>query len=102
MANEQMVYLYMGLLAYGIAYLTAGCGSTGIWKHWALHKAGEFWEYSLDQGIKRYYPGVWYFVRYHNILYSMLYYGLWPVMIPIQMVVMTRALKKVTRVGYYY
>ena len=103
MTIEQTAYVIMGLLGYGIAYLTVGCGATSIWKLWALRKAGEFWEYSLDQGIKRYYPGVWYFARYHNWIYSVLLVSLWPVAIPLQMVVMTRALKRtVDTVGYYY
>ena len=102
MTNEQTAYLIIGLMVYGFAYLTVGCGATGIWKHWALRKAGEFWEYSLNYGIGRYYSGLWYTMRYHNVLYSVFYIGLWPVAIPLQLVFMTKALKRMIMNGYHY
>lgn len=94
--TETMIYTIMGTLVYFMAYLVVGCGATAIWKMWAHNKVGVFWEYSINKGLKMYYPGMHAFVHEHNVLYSIMYVILWPVMVPMQTIMMTKIINRLT------
>lgn len=99
--TEQMVYIFVGVVMYLWAYAVIGCSATLIWKNWAWRKAGQFWDYSLNEGLKQYYPGVWYFVKRRHFLYSAMYIILWPVMVPGQMAMNTKVLRRVMSREYW-
>ena len=94
--TEIMAYTIMGLMVYAVAYLVIGCSITAIWKMWANNKVGIFWQYSIDRGLKMYYPGMHYFVKEYNVLYSIIYVLLWPVMVPAQTIMMTKVINRLT------
>lgn len=100
--TEQMVYAVLGIIGYFMAYLAIGCGTVAIWKNWAWRNIGEFWEYSLYKGLQLYYPGFWSFIRYQNFLYSALYIAAWPVMVPVQIIINTKVLRRVMCREYWY
>lgn len=100
--TEQMAYFMIGVIGYFLAYTVIGIAATSIWKSWAWHKVGQFWEYSINEGLRLYHPGVWYFVRQHHILYSAMYIMLWPVMVPGQMVMNTKVLRRLMSREYWY
>ncbi len=99
---ETMAWVYIGVVAYAVAYLVVGCGLTGLWKMWATHKVGIFWDYSINEGLKLYYPEIWYFVYGYPKIYSVTYVILWPIMVPLQLVLMTRVLNRLASGRYYY
>lgn len=100
--TEQMAYTIIGVIWYFAAYELVGMMTTGLWELWAWKKVGEFWEYTLNEGLRAYYPGFWYFIRWHNFLYSVLYAGLWPVTIPWQVVRNTKAIRRMMFRGYHF
>lgn len=102
MMTEQMAYTIIGIIGYFVAYVLVGFITTDMWKLWARKQVGEFWEYALQEGYRAYHPKTWYYVRYHNFLYSVLYIGLWPVMLPWQTVTNTKVIRRVMSRGYYF
>lgn len=100
--TEKTFYVIVGVFVYFVAYLVAGCGLTAIWKNWAWRIAGEFWEYSLNKGLKMYYPEIWWFARYRHLLYSVLYITLWPIMVPGQIMINSKVLRRMMSRDYWY
>lgn len=100
--TEQTIYMIIGILGYFVAYGLTGLLTTGLWEMWAWKQVGEFWEYTLNEGLRAYYPGFWYFIRWHNILYSALYMAFWPIVIPWQVTTNTKAMRKVMHRGYHF
>lgn len=100
--TESIFYVYFGIVGYLTAYFVVGVIATGMWERQVYKKYGEFWEYSLSEGLKLYHPGFWYFVRYRNFLYTVLYVGLWPIMVPWQIRTNTITLRRVMSREYYY
>ena len=99
--EEKLVYLVLGIMAYAAAYIVVSQWSTAIWKLWAFRKVGMFWEYSCNCGMRQYYPGMYHFIMDHNALYSVLYAVLWPYMIPMQLIRMTKILNWLTDRRYW-
>ena len=99
--NTMMVWTFIGAGLYGIGYLTVGMMTNYIWKLWAWHKVGQFWDYSIRKGMPVYYPGVWYFVQEYNGLYSVIRVIFWPVMIPVQLTLQTKVLNRLANCRYY-
>lgn len=99
---EQVAYTIIGILVYFVVYIMVGILTTGLWAMWARKKVGEFWEYTLSEGLRVYYPDFWCFIRFHNILYSVVYVGLWPIMIPLQTVTDTKVIRRVMFRGYHF
>ena len=100
--TEQIFWIGVVIFGYFMAYAAVGFAATTIWEDWAWEQVGQFWEYTLNEGLKAYYPGVWYFVRYYHVLYSVLYVVLWPVMMPWQMAINTKAIRRVMFRGYHF
>lgn len=100
--TEQLFFTMVGLFGYYMAYLAIGCSITAIWKNWAWKTAGEFWEFNLNEGMKLYYPGFWWFIRHRKLLYSALYIIFWPVMVPGQIIINSKVLRRVMSREYWY
>lgn len=100
--TEQIFWIFAGIVGYFMVYMVVGFTATMIFEEWAWNKVGEFWEYALNEGLKAYYPGCWYFVRYSHVLYSVLYVVLWPVMVPWQLAINTKAIRRVMFRGYHF
>lgn len=100
--NQNLIYTFIGMVGYFVAYLVIGCGMTAIWKAWAHGKAGVFWEYSMNEGLRIYYPGVWWFVRECHKLYTVIYILLWPIMVPGQLIMMTKVMRRLMYRRYWY
>lgn len=100
--TERIFFVAVGVFAYFVAYLVIGCGSTAIWKDWAWRTSGEFWEYNLNKGLELYYPGIWRFIKYKNLLYSTLYIALWPVMVPVKIALNNKVLRRLMSREYWY
>ena len=102
MVELTIAYAGLGIIGYFMAYMVISCIAVTIWKNWAWKEAGYFWEYSLNEGLKMYYPGFWQIIRYQNFLYSALYIIAWPLMVPGQMIINTKALRRVMSREYYW
>ena len=77
-------------LIWGIATL--------VWQRWAEEKAGQFWDYSLKEGKRLYFPGWTEFEKNHRILYRVAK----PICWPITLIGDTTALRRVTDQRHYY
>ncbi len=102
MTELTMVYIYFGLVAYAIGYLLVSFTVGTIFGNWAWKQVGEFWEYTYSEGLKAYFPNYWDWMRASKIRYSILYIGLWPIMIPLQTVIDVKAIRRVMFRGYHF
>ena len=101
--KETIIYLYLGVTGYFIAYAVIGCLALYIWKVWASHKGGDFWKYSYERGLRRYYPELDNFIEYHGVMWKVLCIIVWPIMVPIKIYVMTKVMNRVTeKIRYYF
>ena len=100
--NQNYIYAFMGMIGYFVAYLVIGCGMTAIWKEWAIEKAGIFWDYSMSEGLRLYYYRIWRFVREYHKLYSVIRILIWPIMVPVRLVMMTKAMRRLMCRKYWY
>lgn len=100
--SEIYTWIFVGICMYVVGYLTIGVLTNYVWQNWAWHRVGQFWDYGLRKGMSVYYPGIWYFVQEYNMVYSIIRYTLWPIAIPVQLILQTNALVRISEVKYYY
>lgn len=99
--SEWLAYVMCGVFWYAAGYLAIGLVTEKLWELWAWHRVGQFWEYGVKKGYHIYYPGLCWFLRWHNGLYGVLRCILWPVVIPVQLVLRTKVLVKISERRYY-
>lgn len=92
--TETAVYVFMGIIAYTVAYAAIVSGITVVWQGWAKRKLGPFWEYSMVKSIELYYPRWYDFVLHHRGLYYMMYFLIWPVFTPIAFTMITKVVNR--------
>lgn len=96
-----MAYVMAGIFWYAVGYLAIGLLTEKLWEFWAWHKVGQFWEYGVKKGYDIYYPGLVWFLRWHNRFYTVVRCILWPVVIPVQLVLRTKVLLRLCERKYY-
>lgn len=84
----------VGLIGYELLWGIA----TIIWQRWAEKKAGQFWDYSLKEGKRLYFPGLMDFERNHRIVYKVVK----PVVWPVAMATNTKVLTRIMDMQHYY
>lgn len=99
--NETMAYAVCGIFLYAAGYLSVGLISEKLWEIWAWKRVGQFWEYGVKKGYAVYYPGLVWFLRWHNRAYTVIRCLFWPVAIPVQMVLRTKVLTRLSEQKYY-
>ena len=100
--SEAWAWTIVFICLYLMGYLIFGMITNDIWQRWAWGKVGQFWDYGLRKGMKIYYPTVWCFVQECNLAYSILRVAFWPVTIPVQLVLQTKAINRLSARKYYY
>lgn len=99
--NETTAYVICGLCLYAAGYLSVGLVSEKLWEVWAWRRVGQFWEYGIKKAYITYYPGLCWFLRWHNKAYTVIRCLLWPVVIPVQLALRTRVLVRLSEQRYY-
>lgn len=100
--KEWMVWTIIVACAYFAAYLLVSCTVVTMWRSWAARKTNMFLRYNLMFEVKRSYPGYYWFSQNHHGLYNMLYVCAWPVMVPLQLCLLTKSVySSLRRVSYY-
>ena len=100
--EEKVVYCVVGIVLYFTAYLAVARGIIFLWKIWATHKVGAFWEYGVKKGMEQYHPELWDFIVWHRWTYNVVYVGFWPITVPVQLVMTTKVLNRIASKRYYY
>lgn len=100
--KEWMAWTIIVGCLYFAVYLIVGTTVNTIWQKWAKQKTNMFLRYNLLYEIKKIYPKVYRFIADYHWLYNVLYVCFWPIVVPLQYSICTKAVKQSLRQICYY
>lgn len=93
MTHDEIVFIVLGIVIYGLLCAAIGNGMFLLWRIKMEEKLA-FWEIPLSEGLRIYYHRIWNFITFHRPCFAVIKILLWPIVVPVMLMIMSDAIDR--------